>query len=344
MRVAAIVQEALDCKSFYLLPEDGRPLNRFEPGQYLTFELPTESDEGSLVRCYSLSERPREDYYRVTVKQIHASNDNQSDLEGQGSGYFHRQVQVGSTLQVRAPQGAFFLDPRDELPVVLIGAGIGITPMMSMLSAIAHDRSRRDVYLFAGFRNSREHPFSEPLQDICTRHENLRLDICYSNPMPGDLCGRDFDHRGHVDLSRIQTKLPSSNFRFYLCGPPAMMESLVPALLEWGVPDDHIYFEAFGPATVRRLRKPRSREPREVRFLRAEKQLTWTGTENSLLELAESNGVSLPAGCRAGNCGQCLTEVRSGSFAHVKPPGVALSQSQCLACIALPEEDLELEA
>ena len=343
MQVAAIQEEALDCKSFYLLPVDGRPLPRFEPGQYLTFELPVHGNQAPVVRCYSLSDRPREDYYRITVKRI-TSVGGDNLPEGEGSGFFHRQVKVGSTLDVRAPQGAFFLDPRDELPVVLIGGGIGITPIISMAESIVHDRSDRQVYVFGGFRNSRENPFAEILNKVGSEQESIRVDITYSRPMPGDLRGRDYDNKGHIDIARLREVLPSNNFRFYVCGPPAMMESLVPALLSWGVPDDHIHFEAFGPASVKRLSTNSSKEPRNVKFAKTQKSLVWTGQEQSLLDLAESNGVVLDSGCRAGNCGQCMTGVRSGKCLHVKHPGVPVGDDACLTCIAIPEEDLVLEA
>ena len=344
MQVAAIVDEALDCKSFYLTPEDERPLARFEPGQYLTFELPASSQHDPLVRCYSLSDRPREDYYRVTIKQVRPSMENPSLPAGQGSSYFHDRVEVGSVLQVRAPQGAFFLDPRQEVPVVLIGSGIGITPIMSMLNSIVHDRSGRQVYVVAGFGNRREHPLADQMLSLCREHDNINLHVSYSRPAPSEVLGRDYDRRGYVDLHTLRDLLPSNNFRFYVCGPAEMMESLVPALLDWGVPDDHIYFEAFGPASVRRNRKNKLSGPVNVSFAKAEKEAVWTQDNSTLLEFAESNGVSLASGCRAGNCGQCLTTVRSGRFTHIKPPGVAVNDRECLTCIAVPEDDLVLEA
>ena len=343
-RVSAVVDESIDCRSFYLLPEDGRPLPRFEPGQYLTFHLPGKDPARPVVRCYSLSERPREDFYRVTVKRVTAPENRQDLPAGRASNYFHREVCPGARLDVEAPQGEFFLDPTDQLPLVLVAGGIGVTPLMSMASALIHERDPRPVYFFAGFRNSREHPFRARLAEFRADAANLHVDVNYSRPLPSDLSGRDFDHRGYVSIARMRRVLPSSNFRFYVCGPPAMMESLVPELLAWGVPAEHLRYEAFGPATVRSLSGPVATQPCEVQFARSGRAAQWTGAQASLLELAEQSGVPLESGCRAGSCGQCRVMIAAGRIAHAKQPGVPLIDGECLACIARPVGDLVVDA
>ena len=352
--VSAVVDETADCRSYYLVPEDGRSLPRFEPGQYLTFHLPTPDRMRPLVRCYSLSDRPRDDYYRITVKRVahSAETDPASSNEHRaaphetlsGSHYFHREVLVGSSLEVEAPQGSFFLDPTDELPVVLIGGGIGVTPILSMAAALVHRRDRRAIFAFMGFRNSGEHPFKARFEELAARTSNLTLDVTYSQPRESDRPEVDYSHWGHVTLDRLRQVLPSNNFRYYLCGPPAMMESLVPALLEWGVPPEHINYEAFGPASIRGLSDAAASEPCNVDFVRSERSLRWQGTEDSLLDLAEQGGVRLEWGCRAGNCGQCRVMIAAGRVAHAKRPGVELVDGECLACIARPVGDVVVEA
>jgi len=348
-RVGAVVDEAVDCKSYYLVPVDGHPLPRFEPGQFLTFSLPLDPRQKSLVRCYSLSERPREDYYRVTVKLARPPAGRTELSLGQGSHYFQSRVQVETVLEVQAPQGAFFLDPTDSAPVVLIGAGIGITPILSMANTIVAERNEQTAYVFAGFGNSSEHPFRQHMQELDEAHENLRFDVSYSRPMPADQMGRDYQQRGYVDVARLRQVLPSNNYRFYVCGPAAMMQTLVPALRAWGVPESHIHFEAFGPATVKSLNQTRTladiaAKPCQVEFLVAKASLAWDGGYESLLEFAESQGVPLDYGCRAGNCGQCMVSVRTGSVEHVKEPGLPLNKNQCLTCIGVPRGDVVLEA
>ncbi len=348
-RVAAVVDEAVDCKSYYLVPVDGHPLPRFEPGQFLTFSLPLDPRSKPLVRCYSLSERPREDYYRVTVKLARPPVGSTGLPSGQGSSYFHDRVQVETVLDVQAPQGAFFLDPTESAPVVLIGAGVGITPILSMVNTLASERTEQTAYLFAGFGNSSEHPFRQHLQELDQAHKNLHLDVSYSRPMPADQIDRDYQQRGYVDLARIRQVLPSNNFRFYVCGPAAMMQTLVPALRAWGVPESHIHYEAFGSASVKSLNQVRTMAdiatgPCQVQFLLANASLAWDGGYESLLEFAESEGVPLDYGCRAGNCGQCLVAVKTGHVDHVKEPGLSLEKDQCLTCIGVPRGDVVLEA
>jgi len=283
----------------------------------------------------------------VTIKKLAAPVGQADVLPGQGSGYFHEQIEVGSTVEVQAPQGAFFLDPTNQSPVVLVGGGIGVTPVLSIASSIAHEQSSREVYLFAGFGNSGEQPLRDSFSEFAEQ-DNIHTDISYSRPMPADQIGRDYDHRGHVDIRRLQEVLPSNNFCFYVCGPPEMMESLVPALREWGVPHKNIRYEAFGPASVKGLRDgdqhPLKTQPCEVDFSISGTNCHWTGDQQSLLDLAENEGVALDYGCRAGNCGQCLVTVQQGQVAHVKEPGVPVGEDECLTCIGVPQGDVVLEA
>jgi hypothetical protein len=274
------------------------------------------------------------------VKRVPAPTDRLDLPPGRASNYLHREVRPGSLLDVEAPQGAFFLDPTNQSPIVLLGGGIGVTPLVSMASAMVYARDPRSVYFLAGFRNSREHPFRARLRELAGDAPNLHFDVSYSRPLPTDRLGVDYHHRGYVDASRLSRVLPSSNFRYYVCGPAAMMQSLVPALLEWGVPEEHIQYEAFGPASVGGVV---TAAPCQVEFARSGKSLRWSG-EGSLLELAEKGGVRLDSGCRAGSCGQCRVMLSAGRVAHAKKPGVELVDGECLACIARPQGDVVVEA
>jgi ferredoxin-NADP reductase len=345
-RVAAIVDEALDVKSFYLVPVDGRPLSSFAPGQYLTFRFANTPGKSALVRCYSLSDRPRQDYFRVTVKKVHAPLHEPGSPSGRGSTHFHDHVHIGDTLEVRAPAGTFIVDPAADEPIVLIGAGIGITPLVSMLEAIVHHGPAREVHALFGFRSGAEQPFKERLAATAAENPHLRLHISYTTPQPEDVLFRDYNDRGRITLDRVRQVLPSNNYRFFVCGPAPLMESLVPELWRWGVPESDVHFEAFGPATVKRVgtvaKCAASRW--EVRFERSNRTAAWDGSFTSLLEFGEAAGVTMPSGCRAGSCGECMLPVGSGATVAVKKPGIPVPAGHCLACISAPAEAVVLDA
>jgi ferredoxin-NADP reductase len=346
-RVAAIVDEAADVKSFYLAPADARPLTPFSPGQYVTFRLPVAGSDPPLVRCYSLSERPREDYFRCTIKRIGRPPGRREAASGRGSGFFHTAVKVGDLLELRAPAGTFFIDPLANDPIVLIGAGIGVTPLVSMLEAIVHSGRRRDVTVLLGFRNGREQAFKERLTQIVAEHRHIRLHVSYSAPLATDVLYRDYNHVGRMTMERVRAILPSNNYRFFVCGPGAMMESLVPALWDWGVPESHVHFEAFGPASVKGVSGTKhAGAPLRcaVKFERSARTITWDGSAVSLLEFAEAAGIALASGCRAGSCGECLVRVRSGEITTLKRPGFTVPENHCLACISAPAGELVLDA
>ncbi|MCI0334240.1 MAG: FAD-binding oxidoreductase [Planctomycetes bacterium] len=347
-RVAAIVDEAVDVKSFYFTPVDGRPLLPFAPGQYLTFRLPLIGTSAPLVRCYSMSGRPQQDYYRATIKRIAAPSDRPTAPPGRGSNYFHDNVRVGDVLEVRAPGGTFLIDPLAGEPVALIGAGIGVTPLVSMLDACVHSGQRREIYAIFGFRNGREHPFKDHLQRLAETNPWIHLQVSYSAPLSEDVLYKDYNHRGRLSFDRLRAVLPSNNFHYYVCGPSQMMESLVPALWDWGVPESHVHFEAFGPASVKCGGTVQSRgrraEPCEVRFERAHWAVVWDGSFTSLLEFGEAAGIAMPSGCRAGSCGECMLAVRSGAVTNLKQPSISVPAGHCLTCISEPAGALVLDA
>jgi ferredoxin-NADP reductase len=335
-------------KSFYFAPVDVRPLAPFAPGQYLTFRLLLPGSAAPLVRCYSLSDRPRQDYYRATVKRI-ASPAGRLDVQpGRGSNYFHDGVQVGDVLEARAPAGTFLIDPPAAEPIVLVGVGIGVTPLMSMLESIVHAGRRREVYALFGFRNGDEHPFKERLARLAETYPQLHLHVSYSAPRETDVLYQDYNHRGRITIDRIRAVLPSNNFQFYVCGPGPLMKSLVPAMWDWGVPESQVHFEAFGPASVKTASAGRApaaaTEPCEVRFARSNRAVVWDGSFASLLEFGEAAGIAMPSGCRAGSCGECMMAVRSGATTMIKQPGIPVPADHCLTCISLPAGALTLDA
>lgn len=336
--------------SFYLVPVDGTPLPAFKPGQYLTFRLPIDDPSGesrTVVRCYSLSDSPHPDHYRVTIKRVPAAAPDV--LPGLGSNHFHDEVQEGDTVSVKAPAGHFHLADNGTHPIVLVGGGIGITPMLSIVNATLQQAQRREVWLFYGIRNRADHVMKEHLETLAKNHSNLHLHVCYSRPDERDVEGVDYQYCGHVDIRLLRLILPRQVEDFYICGPKQMMETLVPALEEWGVPPQRIHYEAFGPASIAKQEKRAPSVAAEVplitvTFSRTGRSLQWDRNAESLLDFAEANGVAVDSGCRAGSCGCCQTSIQTGEVEYNQTPDADIEAGACLLCIATPKTDLILSA
>lgn len=339
--------------SFLLVPEDGKPLPPFLPGQFLTFRLDIPAAMGGteqIIRCYSLSDAPCPDYYRVSIKRV-LPPFGTNVPPGRSSHYFHDYVTIGSVLQVRAPSGHFHIDSSDD-PLVLIGGGIGITPMLSMLNWCLVNQPAREVWLFYGVRNGREMVMKSHLEALALSHTHFHLRVCFSAPQSNDVVEHDYHHQGRIDIKLLQTQLPAKLYHFYICGPTPMLESLVPALEDWKVPDTHIHFEAFGPSSIKRrsARDSVTDSKNEaltnaifVNFSQSGKQVQWLPNADSLLELAESQGISVNSSCRAGSCGSCQTKILSGEIAYRQTPDYDPEPGTCLLCVCSPKTHLILD-
>jgi ferredoxin-NADP reductase len=347
--VAKKICECEDVHAFYLKPHDGLPLPAFKPGQYLTFQLDLPGRDKPLVRCYSLSDSPK-DYYRVTIKKEKAPPDKPELPPGAGSSFFADVVKEGDILNVKAPTGHFFLDMTKTNPVVLIAGGVGITPMLCMANAIAASGTKREAWFFFGVRNRREHIHKTELEKLAAENENIHLHVCYSKPGERDAKGRDYHHEGRVGIELLKALLPSNNFEYYLCGNGAFMKSITDGLEAWGVPDKDVHFEAFGPATVKK--KAAVPTPEEtthlakinVTFARTNKTVRWEPSAENLLEFARAQGVKIDSGCCAGSCGSCVVAIKSGAVDYLKKPDAEPEAGTGLMCICRPKNDLVLDA
>jgi len=342
-----------DVCSIYLVPHDKRPLPPYRPGQFLTFKLDPESAKGrgkSVVRCYSLSDCPRPNHYRVSIKRIPPPRSDPSLPPGVASSHFHDEIQEGDILDVKAPSGVFYLDTTQERPVVLIGGGVGVTPLLSMLNAIVENGSKRETWFFYGVRNGEEQIAAEHLAAIDREHDNIHVQVCHSRPAPGDEKGSDYHHDRRVSVDLLREVLPSNNYEYYICAPPPMMQALFTGLREWGVPEERIKCEAFGPAAVKKKKRAAARAGElaagasKVTFSRSAKTCEWSDDSMVLLELASQNGVMIDSGCRVGNCNTCLTAIKEGSVSYIRDPDRMPETGSCLTCIAIPEGDLVLDA
>jgi uncharacterized protein len=353
VRKFSVTQKVMECAdtfSFYLKPHDGKALPPFKPGQYLTFQLNVPGLGKPIVRCYSLSDCAKRTHYRVTIKRCPPPSEG-GHPPGVGSSYFCDHVKVGDILDVKAPNGHFFLEMEKERPVVLISGGVGVTPMVSMANALLEAGSTREIWFFHGARNGSDHMFKNYMQ-LLADHKNVHVHVCYSKPSGSDAKGSDYHHESRVSVDLFKQLLPSNNYEYFLCGPGAFMESITEDLRKWGVPDEWVHFEAFGPASVRRAAKPEAKVAvtfppfggLDVTFARSGKKVAWQGGGRSILELAEEARIKIDAGCRAGNCGSCLVAIKSGSVEYITAHGADVEEGSCLACICRPSSALVIDA
>ena len=349
-QIARKVQQCEGVWSFYLQPHDRKPVPAFKPGQYLTFQLNCPGRDKPVVRCYSISDSPHHtDYYRVTIKREGPPSDRPELPPGVASSHFCDVLREGDIIDAKAPAGHFCLDLEKTTPIVLISAGVGVTPMLSMANAIAAGDSQRECWFFFGARNGTEHIHRDEIEALSRGRSNIHVHVCYSRPRPEDKSGSDYNHDGRVSVDLFKELLPSNNYEFYLCGPGAFMKSITDGLREWGVPDSAVFYEAFGPATVKKAAPtPVAGAPTapgfQVTFGKSKKTCSWSPNQGSLLELADQQGVRIEAGCRAGSCGTCLVAIKSGAVEYLSKTEAQPEDGSCLTCICKPKADLVLDA
>lgn len=333
--------------SFYLSPHDNKAIPSFEPGQFVTFELNVPGQPHRVTRCYSLSDAPREDVYRVTIKRIGVPIGNTDVSPGVSSNFFHDQVNEGDILDVRAPSGSFFLDMNSHRPIVLIGGGVGLTPVLSMLNSVLLSGSDREVWFFYGIRRGTEHCMKQHLKTIKQQSKNIKVHICYSQPGEKDVVGEDYDHAQRVSVELFKQVLPANNFQYLICGPAAMMVSLTSDLMDWGVPKGDILSESFGPAAGRMAPVKKATSDANgplITFKKTDKTAHWDPSFDNLVQFAQANGCEIPSACLVGNCGTCLTTVLKGDVDYQgNKPDFDYQQGTCLPCSCIPDGPVELD-
>ncbi len=233
------VRESDVVTSFVLKPSDGGRVIRHRPGQYLTFRL-TLADGSLVKRNYSISCGPNEEFYRISVKR---------EAEGQGgSRYLHDSVDVGSVIEATPPAGDFFLPDEPGAPVVLVSGGVGLTPMVSMLEAIAGDHPDLEAHFIHGALNSSTHAMDKHVRSLASTRDRVTVRTLYSDPATNDAAGLSHDYDGFITVDWLRSQTPFETSHFYLCGPKPFLRALVPALSKAGVSPDRVHFEFFGPA------------------------------------------------------------------------------------------------
>lgn len=335
------VAESQNITSFYLEPKDRDPLSPFKPGQFLTFRLSIPDSDEPVLRTYSLSDSPHCPYYRVSIKRENPPSDAPDAPPGLSSSYFHDRVEEGAVLEVGAPRGSFVLDDDNERTLVLLSAGVGITPLLSMLNTVA--ASGRKVWFIHGARNGREHAFGQHVRDLAREHDNISVHIAYSAPDASDVASTDYDSIGRVNIDLLKRILPFDNYGFYLVGPTPFMRDIFSGLCAMGIDEGRIHYEFFGPAAA--LQDPDKHSQKraevgegdtEVVFANSSIEATWDG-QGSLLDLAESVGLTPPYSCRAGICHTCQCEIIEGEVAYDEEPLSPPDSGEALICVGKPK-------
>jgi ferredoxin-NADP reductase/MOSC domain-containing protein YiiM len=344
-RVSRKVREGGDVISLALEPTDGRPIAAALPGQFIVLRLEPGSGAPALMRSYSLSGEPSAERYRVSVKR---------ESHGAASVYVDDKLEVGDIVQASAPRGSFTLRP-GAAPVVLLSAGIGATPVLAMLHALAAEGSTREIWWLYGARSGREHPFAEEtrilLKALAKSHSHIR----YSSPDPEDRRDVDFDAPGRLDMQALMELSLPRNGDFYICGPSTFMSELTAGLAAWGVAPDRIRTEGFGAgpsitpgiaASPRRTPHLPAAAPGSgalVSFGRSGLNVTWGPAFHSLLELAEACDVPVRWSCRTGVCHTCETGLVAGTVGYRPEPVDAPADGNVLICCSQPEGDVVVD-
>ncbi len=224
MRIASIHKESDSVTSFVLTPIDGQHLPLFQAGQFVVLRLVVDSGKPPVLRSYSLSDLPGVDHFRISVK---------SELNGIGSSFLDNHCQVDDVLDVSAPRGNFTLRS-GENPLVLLSAGVGATPVISMLHALAAERSQREIWWIYGARNRVDHPFADESRSLLKQLSRGRGYIVYSRPTATDRAGTDFDAPGHIDTALLERIGVVKRSDFYLCGPTSFLKSMRDGLARLG--------------------------------------------------------------------------------------------------------------
>jgi ferredoxin-NADP reductase/ferredoxin len=315
------------------------------PGQFLTVRLRPGPAGVLLLRSYSLSGRPGADEYRISVKR---------EPQGAGSGYLHSRVRTGAVIEVAAPRGTFTLRSGTD-PVLLISGGVGATPVLAMLHALAAVRSTREVWWLQSARNGSERPFAAETAALLASLPNARSHVCFSRPEPADEPGRDYDTSGRFSAELLRGLDLPHDAEAYLCGPAGFLVDVTAALIEVGVARSRIHSEIFGaqPALTPGITRGQARAPHPptgpvrdgppVSFARSDLTVPWHAAYGSLLDLAEACDVPTRWSCRTGVCHNCESGLLCGEVAYSAEPLEQPAAGNVLICSAQPRAAVVLD-
>ncbi|MEU0496156.1 MOSC and FAD-binding oxidoreductase domain-containing protein [Mycobacterium sp. NPDC006124] len=349
LRVTAMREESTDVRSLTLADPDGGRLPAWAPGQSITVRLYPDPTGGAVLRNYSLSNPPGAGSYRIGVKR---------EPQGRGSGFLHTGVRVGDLVDVAAPRGTFALPPAEDPdgpPVLLVSAGVGITPVLSMLHALVAARSTREVWWLHGARDGAADAFAAECRELIGTLPGGRSHVFYSRPTDADRIGVDYTGAGRISAEAVETLGPPRGAEAYLCGPVDFMTTLTAALAAYGLAPSRIHSETFGATAALTPGiasgpsvppHPPAGEPGpgpDVGFARSGLTVPWGPDYPSLLDFAEACDVPTRWSCRTGVCHNCETAVMSGSVRYDPEPLEPPAEGNVLICCSTPDGELVLD-
>jgi ferredoxin-NADP reductase/MOSC domain-containing protein YiiM len=344
--VTAIDHESEDVLSLTLQSQNEEPLPAALPGQYVVLRLQPASGGSPMFRSYSLSGPSSTERYRISVKV---------EPNGVAGTYLRDHIRVGDELDVSSPRGSFILQS-GEYPLVLLSAGIGATPVLAMLHALAADRSSRPVLWLHSARDRQHHPFAAEVRSLMPALTHGHSYVCYSRPGPTDKPGEDFDAAGHLSQSVFNDAGVQRDADVYLCGPTRFMADMKAALASWGVAPERIHVEIFngGESLTPGVVGAATRAPHVpvddtdtgplVSFARSGIAAHWnTSTYQSILELAEACDVPVRWSCRTGVCHNCESGLVSGTVVYGPEPLEPPAGGNLLVCCSQPVQAVVID-
>jgi ferredoxin-NADP reductase/MOSC domain-containing protein YiiM len=343
LQVTATHEESRTVRSITLADPDGTPLPPWRPGQSVALSLSREDTHETLIRNYSLSNWAGAGNYRISVKR---------EKFGAASTYIHSQVKAGDILEVAAPRGVFFLTDA-ETPIILMSAGVGVTPVLSMLHTLAATESSRQVWWLHAARDQSQHPFAAESRALLGQLSNRHSRVFYSRPEPAEQLPADAEH-GRLSAAVIaQLGLPRTS-DVYLCGPATFMDDVVAELVELGFEPAQIHTEIFGATAALTPGVAAATVPPhlpvglpgpgpQVQFARSGITAPWGPPATSLLEFAEACDVPVRWACRTGVCHSCETALISGTVDYTLEPLEPPAPGNILVCCTQPAEPVVVD-
>lgn len=343
LRVTSVVAESSSVSSICLVPDDDARLSRPRAGQYITVRASGAGDPAP-VRSYSLSSDPGADEYRISVKR---------EEYGVVSRYLHAQLQAGSVLDVAAPRGEFVLDD-DATPVLLLSAGIGVTPVLAMLHQLADAQSKRPTWWVQVARDASEHAFAAESRRLLATLRDAHEVVFYTAP-DADLPATGRVTRGRPSIAALAGLGLPADTSAYICGPTGFMTEMTDALVALGIAPERVHTELFGARSainpgvtdVRRVTPHAPPGPPGtgplVTFARSGLAVPWSEAQRSLLELADACEVPTRWSCRTGVCHTCVTPLLSGQVSYAPDPLERPGADEVLICCSRPDGDVVLD-